>query len=371
MRASWFPLLIGTLGSLWAMPEARALERAAVVVGIDNLPDFSPELELSGAAGRAIALGKTLEAAGFERVEVFTGSGATREVIEGALHAAHDALGPSGTLVFIYEGHGIGGDYGDARLLSWDDASKDMSSTAMDVEELPARLGKADGDRHFVVLTDAVHAGSHEGTSLRGPVAGDWYDSGTRFGVISATGASQVSTPGLLHAALITGLEGAADQDQNKTVVFGELIWYLQSQLGKSSGGQMTPIRAGGLAMDHPIATAVGGQTSAAVPTPPQPVASTSEPAATLRPVALGVGAAGVGLGAVSIVMYAAKRPDCISTSRGLTCGNSSGYATYRRLQNGTGMLGGIMLAAGTTLWFQDSGPVAIGPGTVRLSGQF
>jgi hypothetical protein len=68
--------------------------------------------------------------------------------------------------------------------------------------------------------------------------------------------------------------------------------------------------------------------------------------------------------------MYAVKRGDCQQLSQGLVCGDSPAYMTYRRIQHSMGWAGGIMLAAGTGLWFMDTGPIVLGPGTVHWRGK-
>jgi hypothetical protein len=266
--------------------------------------------------------------------------------------------------VFLFEGHGIGGDYGDARLLSTDDHPDTMSNTAMDVERLSSLLAGA--DRKVVVITDAVHKGSLAGTELRGPVASDWTNPGHSLAAISATSGGQTSTPGVLQAALTAGLEGDADTNRSGAITLGELTDFLRKRVGAVSGSRMIPMRTGGLREDHLIATAVRAPQAEVVAVP----LSAPHTPGRFRSVGVGVAAAGTGLGALSLGMYAVKRGDCQQLSQGLVCGDSPAYMTYRRIQHSMGWAGGIMLAAGTGLWFMDTGPIVLGPGTVHWRGK-
>jgi hypothetical protein len=364
MRATSASRLLGLIGLLLAVPLAHADDRTALVVGIETVSGGDPGSVIEGAAERAVQLGQTLDAAGFTGVTVLTGAQATQAGIRAALALALASGGPDSTLVFFFEGHGIGGDYGDARLLSADDKPDTMSTTAMDVERLSPLLVGA--DRKVVVITDAVHKGSLAGTELKGPVASDWTNPGPHLAVISATSTGETSTPGLLQAALVAGLEGDADKDKSGAITLGELIHFLRMRVGAVSGGRMTPVRVGGLGDGHLIATAVRAPSPEVVAVAP----SAPRTAGRFRSVGVGVAAAGTGLGALSLGMYAAKRGDCQQQPQGLVCGDSAAYMTYRRIQHSMGWAGGILLAAGTGLWFMDTGPIVLGPGTVHWRGQ-
>ena len=257
MRPTLPAVLVSLLGCLISTPMALALDRAAVVVGIDNVKGAPSSVAISGAGQRAELLGEALGVAGYGRVEVLSGPAAAQAQIIGVLDSVLASLGPQGTLLVVFEGHGVGGDYGDARLLASEDQVAGSSSDALDVERLPLRLVKDGQSRHIVILTDAVHAGSHSGTLLKGPVASDWYNPGDRFGTVSSTNAEQVSTPGVFHDALIAGLQGDADADRNATVTYGELVAFLQEEVSALSGGRMQPARAGGLTDDLPMAKAI------------------------------------------------------------------------------------------------------------------
>ena len=198
---------------------------------------------------------------------MLTGPRATKAAVQAAIEDAIGAVDADGTVMFVYEGHGIGGDYGDARLLSFDDTPEDMSSTGMDVERIPSRLGAVGTGRKMVVLTDAVHRGAVSGLALIGPQASDWLP-GSSFAVVSSTGPDQVSTPGMFQSVLIAGLQGGADANQDGSVTMGELEAHLNGQLEQSSGGSMAPIRAGGLDNGHVVAVGAKVPASVAVEIP-------------------------------------------------------------------------------------------------------
>ena len=365
--------LFSLLGWILTAPSAFALERAAVVVGVDNVAGAPQSVAISGAGERAKTLGETLKAAGYERVEVLSGPAAAQAQIIGVLDSVLASLAPQGTLLVVFEGHGVGGDYGDARLLGSDAQVADGASDTLDAERLPLRLVKAGQSRHIVILTDAVHAGSFSGSLLKGPVAGDWYNAGERFGTISSTNSQQVATPGVFQGALVAGLQGDADADRDGTVTFGELFAFLQQEVSAQSGERMLPGRAGGLPDSLLVATAVRlpEKVEAAASAQPVPSSSPKPSASPVRPSAKWVAATGAGVGALSLGMYVAKRSECVDSQRGLICGDSRGYVVYRRVQHGAGWLSGVMLATGTALWLLDSGPVSVGPTSVHLRGHF
>jgi hypothetical protein len=327
---------------------------------------MDPELSITGAEERAARLGATLKDRGFERVVVLTGGEASRAAIRTALDSAVAAIEPGGTLVFVFEGHGVGGDYGDARLLSADEAPDGEGATGLDVERLPSTLLSQDPTKRIVVLTDAVHSGTANGSALIGPVAQDWVAPGERFGSISATNSGLGSTPGVFQGALQDGLEGGADVDGNGHISLGELMGFLQGAVSTQSSGRMHPMRSGGLGDEMVLSTLVTApEVSVAL------VAPTPRVAGHYRKLGTRVGIAGGVVGATSLAMYAIKRSDCVQDAQGLNCGDSAGYATYQRLQNISGWTAGALLATGAGLWLLNSGPVALGPGTVQLSGQF
>ena len=294
---------------LWGVPEAHAVDRAAVVVGIERVEGLGDEHKIDGAHLRAAGLGKALERAGYDKVTVLTGAKASRAGIRAALDNAIGVLEPSGTLLWVFEGHGIGGDYGDAQLLG-----SDSSSDGLDVARLPAELAEKLGGRSLVVVTDAVHAGKHGDTALIGPLASDWYALGKQFAAISSTGAGQVATSGLFIDRLSTAVSGGADGDSDGKVTVSELVGYLRKAVGDASGGRMHPSRAGGLDDGHVLMLPA---TTGVVPAPVAPIVpaprgeQVRKGRSAIRPVTFVTMAAGAVLGTTSVVMYVTKQSSC------------------------------------------------------------
>ena len=373
MRSSPISLLILLVTGLLAAPQVRAADRVAVVVGIDNVQGFGSDLAITGAEDRAVALREALLKAGFGRVAVIAGGTPnSAEAIQTALEDALSHVDPGGMLLWVFEGHGIGGDYGDAQLLGGTSASE-----GIDVARLPVDLGARLGNRKLVVLTDAVHAGKHDGGALIGPVAADWYNTGEKFAVISATGPGQVATTGLFIQTLTDAIGGPADKDQDGRITIGELVSHLRTEVGDTSGGRMHPGRAGDLADGHVLMTPAPRDPAPRDPPPPQPqpvhppVVEQPVVQSFTRPASYVALATGTAMGLASLVMYAAKRSSCQQTIQGLACGNNTGYTSYRRIQHTTGWLGGGLVLAGVGLQFLDMGPVSMGPGAVHLSGRY
>jgi len=343
-----------------------------VVVGIEQVVDFDDALALTGAHDRAAKLGTALEGAGYEKVTVLTGAGATREAIQSALEESIEATAPGGTVVWVFEGHGIGGDYGDAHLLAADGRVDALATTGFDVARLPADLFRMLDTRSLLVVTDAVHAGDHQGTALIGPVATDWYSSGTNFGVLSAVGTGQTAIPGLFVEGLTEAVLGAGDGDGDGSTTTGELITFLRNQVGNKSGGRMHPARAGKMEDHYPLFTSLAlAKPATNEVADPSAGRSTASSSSMLRTVSWGTMIAGTVSGATSIGLYAAKRSECVSGDVGLICGDSEAYTGYKNLQHITGWVGGGLLLTGVGLYVLDAGALKIGLGAVHWSGRF
>ncbi len=206
---------------------AEAPMRAAVVVGIEAYAHLGPEHRVQGARDDAMRVAEALETrGGFQHVRLLTDAAATRPAVQSLLSGGLE-LGPDDLFLLYFVGHGIGGDFGEPRLLTYDfdPAMPEQSSWLLD--ELAASLRDGVGAGSIVVVTDASHEGSLDGLAMMGPTPDQWPELERPSMVISASGPREAAHPGAMAQAFVGGISGRADSSADGVVTSGELYRHL------------------------------------------------------------------------------------------------------------------------------------------------
>jgi hypothetical protein len=202
-------------------------QRTAVVVGIETYQHLGDELRVEGARDDAMRVAEALETrAGFQQVRLLTDASATRASIESVLDAGLD-LGPDDLFVLYFVGHGIGGDFGEPRLLMYDSDPEALEQSSWPLDELAATLRDGISAGAIVVVTDASHAGTLQDLALMGPTPDQWPSLERPSMVLSATGPRESARAGALAQAFAGGVSGRADSSADGEVTSGELVRHL------------------------------------------------------------------------------------------------------------------------------------------------
>ena len=238
-------LLMTWLGLGVSMP-AAASQRVAVVVAISDYEALPDALNLPTAATDAVELsGFLLERGGYDTVFTLTDSLATREALRDLLfNKLAPTLQPGDTLMWVFAGHGFGGDFGNPYLLMYDSRIEEPSS-AIDLYAFTRDLSRRTPGVDLIVALDAAHAGDVDGTALIGPNAKDLADLPGTFFAVSGAGPREILPDGQFLPALQAGLQGKADDSKDGSVVAGEIYRYLLDALTRASKDTAHPVEAG------------------------------------------------------------------------------------------------------------------------------
>jgi hypothetical protein len=233
--APWLALsMVGT--AVTAPPR-----RAAVVVGIESYAHLSPEHRVQGAREDAMRVAEALETrGGYEHVRLLTDATATRDAIESLLDDGL-GLGPDDIFLLYFVGHGIGGDFGEPRLLTYDSDPDALEESSWPLEELAASLRDGIAAGTLLVLTDASHPGSLEGLALMGPSPDQWPSLDRPSMVVSASSPREPSRPGALAEAVAGAVSGRADSSADGEVTSGELFRHLMRTVPSATSDTQHP----------------------------------------------------------------------------------------------------------------------------------
>jgi uncharacterized caspase-like protein len=157
---------------------------------------------------------------------------------------------PGDVVVAFYAGHGDARRAGQFYLLPVDVDIKDLASTAISGELLKKELG--DLPCSAMLLLDACYAGSFDkpGRKTRAlPGAADElirdfvYDAGlvVLCGAAKEQEAAEENGHGFFTKALVEGLSGQAERDENGVVDLSALQLYVERRVRKLSGGEQEP----------------------------------------------------------------------------------------------------------------------------------
>jgi len=356
---------------------ARASEgphlRVAVVVGIDQPNDAVPALK-SGEMD-AIALAQSFnDSAGYGRVFTLYGAAATAEAMLNTAEMALLATADNGTLIFVYVGHGAGGDFGEPAFMTAGAQLSDPSGTGLSVERLAEVLKPRTSEQSIVISLDAAHEGAVGGVALIGPSAEDWPNV-PEWGLALTTPNARGLTAeaGRLVPALNEAISGKGDENYDGHVTISELARYVGREMSDGAGSLLHT--AGSVAADLTVSDA--GQERPVVPVVPVlpvvpvvPVESAAVASTSFRlaPIPIALTSMGVVAGLASIALYIGRRGECVEYEGTLRCGEAdTDYEGYRRLQHGLGWASGMFVASGVGMQVLAEPTQA----SVVLSGRF
>ena len=331
--------------------EPTSARRVAVVVGL-NRPSSAfigvPKAHES-AASLVEVLGST---AGYSDVRALIGPVASASTVMDTVHSAMRDIGEDGFLLFVYVGHGVGGDFGEPALMTHGATVRDPLRTGVDVAELAAALQPSQPGQQVLVVIDAVHVGDVEGVALIGPRASEWPQASAGLTVVTPHSAA-VDTPGPgIVAALTEALSEAADTDSDGHVRMSELFRMMGASLSDQNGPQMDT--SGAVSSESVVArvhTKSVGKKKKRI---------WDGHSMTL----LVVGGA---LGSTSTSMYAAKRGQCEGEPGDLRCGDGRAYRRYQQTQHALGVVGAGLVLAGVGVHLVPSTSSM----TVQVQGSF
>ena len=348
-------------------------KHVAMVVGVSEYAHLPAELHLEHARTDAQAVAEALRAhAGFEVME-FEDGFATRQALEGFLvQSLPSMVGPEDTLLIYIEAHGIGADFDDPYVLTYDAKPEDVENTAMGIAELGRSVREAVDVKALVLLTDTAHAGELGGLALLGPHAKSWPDLPENTVILSASSPREPSIDGLFAPIVVRAFEGEADRSGDGLLTASELHRFVIDQVAEASGDTVHPAEAGDYPPGLEICSVTAPEPAVAEPsapsTPtPEPVASVSptdpqpEPAADTasdRKRRWVVAAPALGASAIlaggSVAAYSKGRQfhdvvfQTVDVPEGETYGSYyDHYERWYRLNVGLGVAAGVLAATG------------------------
>lgn len=240
-------LALMVVGLVLLVGPARAEDdkerRVALVIGVSSYPKLPPELGLETARTEAARVAAALEqGAGFDQVRLLTDASATMENVNDVLREQVAKEVQWRDLFLLYfVGHGVGGDFGDPRLLFYDTDPDAIEATSMTVKDLGATLQKFVPASKYVVITDAAHSGTVNGLSTMGPTGNDWPVLGNQSFVLSSAAPRQVTTQGVFSKAFVEAVSGRADTNGDGAVSGSELNNYLVVAVPNATSGSQLP----------------------------------------------------------------------------------------------------------------------------------
>ena len=227
-------------------PDAKTF---ALLVGVSKYQKFPQDMWLQYADADAKSFSEhlaSLRGGGVppEQMTVITNEGATTAAVRNAFQTfLKNRAGSKDTIFILVAGHGTVDSRG-AYILTYDSDPEDLSATALPMaeiqslvdEELP-KVGRV------VLLADICYAGTIGGLktgSLGTAIENLGKAQGDLLGLMSAEpkeqsieGAQFGGGHGAFTYAVLKGLQGAADNDDNRAVDKGELVDYVRASVPK------------------------------------------------------------------------------------------------------------------------------------------
>jgi len=240
------PLLLTAVIASAGQAVADEGKHVALVVGVGEYAHLPADLHLEHAKADAQAVGQALrEHAGFEVMELLDGF-ATRQALESFLvDSLPSMVGPDDTLLIYIEAHGMGADFDDPYVLTYDAQPDDIQNTAMGNAELGQRVSEAVNVKALVLLTDTAHAGDLGGLALLGPNAKSWPDLPDNTVILSASSPREPSLEGLFAPIVIDAFEGQADHSGDGLLTASELHRYVIDKVPEASDDTVHPAESG------------------------------------------------------------------------------------------------------------------------------
>ena len=259
------PLTLAAALVLPGLASAADGKHVALVVGVGEYAHLPTELHLEHARADAVAVAEALrDHAGFEVMELLDGF-ATRQALESFLvESLPNMAGPDDTLLIYIEAHGMGADFDDPYVLTYDASPDDIQNTAMSIADLGHRVREAVDVKALVLLTDTAHAGDLGGLALLGPNAKSWPDLPENTVILSASSPREPSIEGLFAPIVVRAFQGEADRSGDGVLTASELHRFIIDQVPEASEDQVHPAEAG----DYQAGLAICAVTPPAVPEP-------------------------------------------------------------------------------------------------------
>lgn len=272
-------LLLGFGAAEAQEPEAK---RIALVIGISSYARLPAELQLESARTDAARVAAALEqAAGYDQVRLLTDASATLENVTSILkEQVSKEVAWRDLFVIYFVGHGIGGDFGEPRLLFYDTDPDALETTSMTVAALGAQLQQYVPASRYMVVTDAAHPGSLNGLAMLGPTGNDWPVLGQKSFILSSAAPRQTVRPGIFAKSFIDGMSGAADSNGDGTITGSELNGYLVVAVPNATGGAQLPTVQGKYDPNLDLASK---RKASAVAVAAAPVAPVAAPVSDIR----------------------------------------------------------------------------------------
>ena len=214
----------------------------AVIIGVNRYPHISRQLEAAESDARRMA--RFLKAQGFQ-VHTLLGAQATRQRITALIGDALPKMVSAGDRVVIYfAGHGLTEGSGPSTLgylAARDTEEGRPRATGISMLTLQRWLAHLPA-RHVLLLTDACYAGlaiaSRAGPPLQGVAAPRWLrlalEGQVRMTLVAGRRGEQaheIDGEGVFSAAVLEGLRGAADLNQDGFITGDELAVYVKPRV--------------------------------------------------------------------------------------------------------------------------------------------
>ncbi len=363
---TWGTKPLALLAAL-TLPQAALADggkHVALVVGVGEYAYLPAELHLEHARADAEAVAAALrDHAGFEVMELKDGF-ATRQALESFLvDSLPSMVGPEDTLLIYIEAHGMGADFDDPYVLTYDARPDDVQSTAMSIADLGQRVRAAVDVKALVLLTDTAHEGELGGLALLGPNAKSWPDLPENTVILSASSPREPSIEGLFAPIVVRAFEGEADRSGDGQLTASELHRFIIDQVPEAAEDKVHPAEAGDYAaglvicsVTPPVApepTPLVQQDPAPLPVQPAPAEDDSG-----RKRRWAVAAPALGLSAImaggSVFAYSKGRPYKDVVFHKVDVPDGEDYATiynrYHRwytINRGLGLAAGVLAVTG------------------------
>ncbi len=286
MRSGVRPAMVLAAAGLTLLPLVRGASaqdpeprRIALVIGLSSYERLPPEVGIDTARTDAARIAAALEqSAGFDQVRLLTDASATFGNVQSVLREQVSKEVAYRDLFLLYfVGHGVGGDYGEPRLLFYDTDPDALETTSLTAAELGAQLQKWVPASRYMVVTDAAHEGTLNGLALLGPTGNDWPSLGQKSFILSSAAPRQVVRPGVFAKSFIEGMSGDADSNGDGVVTGSELNGYLVVSVPNATDGAQLPTVQGkydpNLELAKKRVAAVAPAAAAAAPAVPVPEA--------------------------------------------------------------------------------------------------
>lgn len=233
-----------------APPPKLAGTAWAVIIGISRFtsPTGAPPA-LPAAAFDAKEMAASLKAHGFkdENMKVLIDEQATVEQIRTALGDFVAKAKPEDMLLLYWSTQGLHDPASPDKvyLAASNTQSLHLSDTAIDIDEMQLLLERSVRSRHTLLFFDAEHplddSWGFQGKPIVNTHLLNLFDDMLGRSVLVAGASGQESGRGVFSTAIVEGLSGKADIDQNHVVTAREICDYTAEAVRTATGGNQVP----------------------------------------------------------------------------------------------------------------------------------